>query len=176
MILTEKCDRYIFSQFECVEDNPNLKDQEYDFKINGIKLDLKSTRISKQLIENYTSKNFSSLTDSEYKDAIMHFIKDPDELIKFLYENQSTGVRFSFHNRLFLVTADLRSKNNFYDEFDLRLDFDNKSEIIEDFIDSFDPNKLKTYKVYNCKDNKYESIKATVIFFFRNEDGLFYSI
>lgn len=176
MILIEKCDRYIFSQYDCVEDNPNYKDQEYDFKIKGTKLDLKSTRISKELIENHTNKRFADLTDSEYKDAVMHFINNPGELIKFLYENQSTGVRCSFHNRLFFVTADARSKLNFSDEFDLRLDFASKASVIENFIESFDPNELKEYEVYNCKDGKYESVKAAVIFLYRNEDELFYSI
>lgn len=176
MILIEKCDRYLFSQYDCVEDNPNNKDQEYDFKVKDVKLDLKSTRVSIELIENYTNKKFAYLTNSEYKDAVMHFIENPDELIKFLYENQSTGVRCSFHNRLFFVTADLRSTGNFHDEFDLRLDFESKAEIIEDFLKSFDPSKLKMYEVHNFKDNKQESVKATVIFLYRNEEGLFYSI
>lgn len=176
MILIEKCDRYLFSQSDCVEDNPNCKDQEYDFKIKDVKLDLKSTRISMELIENYTNKKFSDLTNSEYKDAVMHFISNPDELITFLYENQSTGVRCSFHNRLFFATADVRSKVNFYDEFDLRLDFGSKATVIENFIEYFDPNELKTYEVYNFKDNKQQSLNAKVIFLYRDEDGLFYSI
>ena len=176
MILLEKCDRYLFSQYDCVEDNPNYKDQEYDFKINNTKLDLKSTRISKELLEKYTDKKFYELDDEEYKNAMMHFINSPDEMIHFLYENQSTGVRYSLHNRLFLITADLTSKNNYNDEFDLRLDFDNKDKLINDFITSFNEDSLNTYEFYNLKTKRFERVKAKAIFLYKTNEGLFYSL
>ncbi len=176
MILLEKCDRYLFSKYDVVEDNPNYKDQEYDFKINNIKLDLKSTRISKELIEKHTGKKFYNLSEDEYKNAMMYFINNPDDMIRFLYENQSTGIRYSLHNRLFLITADLTSKNNYNDEFELRLDFDSKDKLIKDFITSFSEDSLDTYDFYNLKTKRFESVQSKAIFLYKNNDELFYSV
>ena len=107
---------------------------------------------------------------------MMYFINNPDDMIRFLYENQSTGIRYSLHNRLFLITADLTSKNNYNDEFELRLDFDSKDKLIKDFITSFSEDSLDTYDFYNLKTKRFESVQSKAIFLYKNNDELFYSV
>lgn len=70
-----------------------------DFYISGIPFDLKTTYFPKAIkdISHYDLKKRSG----------------KNNLIKWLYENQSKQGRFHLENRLFLVCEDLVSKSNF---------------------------------------------------------------
>lgn len=89
--------------------NPDVRDRRSDFTLLGIPFDLKSTR----------------MPDGADK-------KDREGLLKWFYTNQSSGVRFGYQNRLFLVhNASTREEENLK-----RVDFGGKGVVIRKYVDA----------------------------------------
>ena len=79
------------------EKEEDLHHKTIDFRINGVAFDLKTSVYPKRFRQN------SDLSRRANK----------NELIRWLYQNQSAEGRQHFDNRLFLVCRDLQSKSNF---------------------------------------------------------------
>jgi len=85
-----------------------------DFYINNVPFDLKTSVYPKKF----------------RADADLSKRKDKNELVAWLYQNQSSEGRQHFENRLFLVCEDLRSKSNFKlieEKIKAFIDFSNKN-------------------------------------------------
>ena len=67
-------------------------------------------------------------------------ISDPNELIKWLYENQGE-MRFGAENRLFIILID---RENLSASWKLKRDFDKQRRIISEYINSFNKNTMRT--------------------------------
>lgn len=81
-----QCDEYLFCLAPNAEPNPNPRDKSYDVRIKGkVDFDLKGTVIPKVFMDS--------------PDLFM----DPLALIDYLYDHQSSGVRYGVQNRLFLA-------------------------------------------------------------------------
>lgn len=106
-------DEDIFCSNDNVTKNPNQYDKEYDFKINGIKFDLKSTTPPK-------NKTFNNT----------------EELVKFYYEEQSKGRRYSLNSRLFFVVMTENNTSGIVP----RLMFNEKERVIKRYCENFSEN------------------------------------
>lgn len=136
------CDEYLFYRHSNVEHNPDQFDKEWDIQINGnILFDVKSTRIP---------------VDSDF--TYPEVLEETQELIKWNYEHQSKGARFSMNNRLFLVHHSLCAPGR---ELDVRCAWDVKGAAAARFIQNVDKIRFHTYK--GCT--------AGVIFFVETEPG-----
>jgi len=80
---------YIFQQYKNVKEMKNVYHKTVDFYIEGIPFDHKTTVLPKH-----------------YKNNIEKAINNKEELIKWLYDNQSKEQRQHYKNRLFLVVYD----------------------------------------------------------------------
>lgn len=136
------CDQYLFSLNPNVVPNPNPKDQNYDIMFDGkVRFDIKGTVIP---------RSFRSDTDS--------CIINPQEMIDFYYDRQSSGVRHSFQNRLFIVHHSFIQPER---EFILRCGWGSKEKIYKIFSDNFSDINFRTS--HGCK--------AGVIFILERERG-----
>lgn len=82
-----ECDEYLFYCNDNVEKNPNKYDKEYDVKINNrYHFDIKGTVVPREM-----------------RDNIEILLENPQEMINFYYDRQSTGRRYDIQNRLFVV-------------------------------------------------------------------------
>ena len=128
-------DRFNFWSAQAVENifcslpnvNPAIdsKDRLVDFTIDGVSFDHKTSIFP---------KNFP------YK--INEAIKKTDELIKWLYKNQSQQQRKHFRNRLFLV---LYSKDG--EHWKLKSELMWLKERIEKYMQGFNPNYLLKFNL-----------------------------
>lgn len=140
---TSKLDEEMFGVCDNVTPNPNVYSKDYDFKIDNIPFDLKSTKMSEQYRVNYD-----------------RILKNPTALITHFYEEQSRERRFGLQNRLFLVYVSDKTPNNINH---LRLNYDIKSQAIAEYCILFNSNDLFTYN---------EKYKSDIIFIKEDEDGL----
>lgn len=149
-----QCDEHIFCMNNNVTPNPNFKDQSYDIEFNNnasLRFDVKGTVIPRS-----------------FRSNIDEVIKNPSDMIKFYYDEQSKGVRNNHQNRLFVIHHSYRNQER---EMYLRCHW------------AF---KINIYKFYSEKVNlnsnfiNYQNAKADVIFIFENLDKTithnFYSI
>jgi len=124
------CDEYCFCSKGKAVPNPNKKDKMWDFKFNNVgglntEFDLKSTRIP------------NKFTDKERD----YYINNPEELIKWYYEEQSTQSRYGLQNKLYLVhIADNQCEENM-----LRVDFDRKQEVIDNYFKRIESGEHRPY-------------------------------
>lgn len=121
------CDEYLFYCNDNVEHNPDRFDKEWDIRINGTyKFDVKGTVIPRELRDNYEA-----------------VLENPEEIIKFYYDKQSTGVRYDMQNRLFIVHHSLVDPQR---EFYLRCAWESKKEVYKRFVENIDKIKFHEYK------------------------------
>ncbi len=115
-----------FCRCEGVHAALNEKDRLVDFTINGISFDHKTTVFPKQF--NHTPQY-----------ARQH----PDELIDWLYQNQSQGNRKHLYNRLFVVLY-----RHDGDHWKLKSNLKLLQQKIQDYVTNFDAHCLKQFS-YN---------------------------
>lgn len=119
LYMCSKCDEYLFYSLDGNAPNPNGMDKRYDVKFSdGTCFDIKSSVIPAHLRKKASEE-----------------IDDPREMVNYFYENQSTGVRESYNNRLFIVHHSFRTPDN---EMELRCDWKLKKEIFKTFSKSID--------------------------------------
>lgn len=88
------CDEFLFYRNPNTQQNPDPYDKEYDILIAGkYKFDVKGTVIPKEM-----------------RDRAEELIRNPEEMIGFFYDRQSTGRRYGVQNRLFIVHHSFVSK------------------------------------------------------------------
>jgi hypothetical protein len=139
-----QCDEHIFCINNNVIPNSNPRDQGYDIEFNNsslLRFDIKGTVIPR-----------------EFRNDINAVLQNPNEIVKFFYEKQSTGVRNNIQNRLFIIHHSYRNQER---EMYLRCHW------------AF---KINLFKLYSEKINvssnfiKFQNAKADVIFIFENLD------
>ncbi len=112
----------IFCSNPKVKANIDRRDKLVDFSINDIVFDHKT-----------------SVFPRGFRHNLNYAIKNKNELIKWLYENQSQQGRKHFGNRLFIVVADKNSD----DHWKLKAEINWLSEKILTYLDKFDPDNLE---------------------------------
>lgn len=110
----------IFCSLPWVIASRNKCDKFIDFKIHGINFDLKT-----------------SVYPFLYPATLEYAMEHKENLIKWLYENQSKQGRMHFHNRLFLI---LHSKEG--EHWKLKAELVWLEEIIKEYHSNFDKNNL----------------------------------
>lgn len=110
----------IFTSQKDVKANFNKYDRLVDFTIQGIAFDHKTTVFPKG-----------------FGNDIYFAKQNPEKLIQWLYEKQSTQSRFHLENRLFLV---LYSSDG--EHWKLRSELSELKPIVENYIQNFDEKKL----------------------------------
>lgn len=142
-----KCDEYLFTLNLNVKANPNSKDQGYDIEFNNnetLRFDVKGTVIPKYFRAN-----------------IHEILNDPTPIVDFFYEQQSTGIRNHFQNRIFIVHHSFKKPER---ELILRCYWKFKEEVYKNYAAKISANsKFITYK----------NVKADVVFILENKDGSF---
>lgn len=113
---------YIFSQHSKVQPNKNSYDKLVDFTIDGISFDHKTSVFP---------KGFSK--------TIQEAQNNPNELLHWLYDNQSSQGRQHFKNRLFLI---LHHQNN--DHWKLKAELKFLKNKIDNYVLNFDNQNLFT--------------------------------
>ena len=125
-----------------VEPNPNPRDQTYDIMFDeAVGFDVKGTVIP---------RSFRSDAES--------CISNPQRMIEFYYDKQSTGVRHCFQNRLFIVHHSFIEPER---EFILRCAWGSKEKIYRIFSENF--SNINFRECHGCK--------AGVIFILERERG-----
>lgn len=144
-----KCDEHLFCLNDGVEKNDD-RTGDWDFSVNGVEIDLKSTRFPKELLVN--GKLPEDFWTPEYA----------DKLIKYMYEKQSHS-REKYNSRLFLI-----HHSDFGDERTdkLRMMFEKKAPIIEAFCMNVD-NHLGWHRW----SDKYKNSVSQVLYFVETEKG-----
>jgi hypothetical protein len=127
----------IFCENENVKAHSNSKDKYTDFYISTIPFDHKTTVFPKG-----------------FKKSVPFAIEHKNELIEWLYLNQSQQKRQHTKNRLFLVVLDYLNPN---DNWKLKAEIGWMKQIISAYLRSFDSSKL-------CKiPNRDSTINADII-------------
>lgn len=140
------CDEYLFYKNDNVEHNPNRFDKEWDIDIdNHIKFDVKGTVIPKAFRDNFND-----------------VLKNPGEIVRFYYDNQSRGVRYDMQNRLFIVHHSLVDTNR---EFYLRCAWGTKDRVYKKFVENAE----------NIHFYTYSGCTAAVIFIIETERNILQS-
>jgi hypothetical protein len=143
-----QCDEYLFYSQPGVRANPESRDQDWDVEFFGRKdwrFDIKGTLVPRSLRKVMTKGAFPV---------------DPHELISFNFDNQSTGVRSHYQNRIFLVHVPYTPKN----ENALRANFKAKKSTIEFYLQN-----LQQHPTYKFID--YKGLKCDVIFLCEDSRG-----
>ncbi len=144
-----QCDEYLFYSQTGVRANPESRDQDWDVEFFGRKdwrFDLKGTLVPRSL----RRPNAKCLLPA-----------DPFELVSFNFENQSTGVRSHYQNRIFLVHVPFRAQN----ENILRANFKAKNSAVELYLQN-----LQQHPTYKFID--YKGLKCDVIFLCEDQRGI----
>ena len=138
-----KCDENILCD-EYAEPNPDIYDKEWDIQfknldiVGDIKFDVKSTRVFKDLIDK---------TD--------YYKKNPEELIKLYYKDQTKESRYGHQNRLFIIHIPSNNRT----ETMVRCDFNKKREIVKEYFESI---KTGEHKPYNIEIDGYKVISDII--------------
>ena len=123
------CDEYLFCKNPNVIHNPDPFDKKWDIMINGhIRLDIKGTVIPEAF-------------RNEYRKVI----DNPEEIIRFYYENQSQGIRYDMQDRLFIVHHSAADEGR---ELLLRCAWEKKELIYNRFIENAETVDYFRYKDY----------------------------
>lgn len=137
-----QCDEFLFYKNDNTEKNSNPYDKEYDILIDGkYKFDIKGTVIPRS-----------------FRNCVEESIIDPEKMIKFFYEKQSTGRRYDIQNRLFIIHHSFVSEER---EFYLRCAWQSKERIYKTFCDNISSIKL----------TNYQNVVAGIIFILEREKG-----
>lgn len=139
-----KCDEFIFCMNDNVRPNPNFKDQTYDIEFNNnsrLRFDVKGTVIPR-----------------EFKGKIEAVIENPEEMVKWFYENQSKGVRNNLQNRLFIVHHSYRAPER---EMYLRCHWEFKKQVYRDYSSRIS---------IDASFVNYQNTKSDVVFIVENLD------
>lgn len=110
----------IFRSHTLVKPIKDSKDKRADFKINEIWFDHKTT-----------------IYPTAFGKPVEYAMKNPQELIKWLYENQSQQQRKHYFNRIFIV---LYNPNG--DHWKLKAEIGWLKKLIMNYLDNFDKSKL----------------------------------
>lgn len=120
----------IFTQHSQVVKNPDPYDKLIDFTIQGVPFDHKTTVFPRGF-----GKNF------QY--AKQH----PEELIQWLYKQQSTEGRYHTSNRLFVVLY-----SNDFEHWKLRAEISLLKPVINQYVENFDIKKLHRFSFEQGKE------------------------
>ena len=120
----------IFSSHSNVQPNKNSCDKLIDFKINGISFDHKTSVFPKGFNNNL-------------KYARIH----QDELIKWLYENQSQQGRKHLKNRLFVILYDKNTQEHWKIKSEIIL----LKKVVDNYVLNFLEGNLKIFDFGNGK-------------------------
>lgn len=119
-------DEHIFCMNENTVQNPNPYDKSYDIAIDSrFFFDVKGTIIPRSLRGN-----------------IEEVIKHPEGMVKFFYEQQSTGRRYAIQNRLFIVHHSFVEEQR---EFYLRCAWGTKEKAYRQFVENVDKVQFVSY-------------------------------
>jgi len=143
-----QCDEYLFYSQAGVAANPESRDQDWDVEFFGRsdwRFDVKGTLVPRQLRKD--SKKGPLPADAQ-------------KLISFNFENQSTGVRSHYQNRIFLVHVPFSYRN----ENHLRANFRAKKNAVENYIETL--LKEPTYRFFD-----YKGLKCDVVFLCEDSRG-----
>ena len=113
----------IFCSLKGVEPARNRKDRLEDFKIHGITFDHKTSVFPKQ-----------------YPHSLEFSMRNPRDLIKWLYDNQSQENRMHLKNRLFIVLY-----SNKGEHWKLKADLSWLRTLIEKYVEDFNPRNLQRF-------------------------------
>ncbi len=113
----------IFTNLQDVKPVPDKKDKEKDFLLRGIPFDHKTTVFPKG-----------------FKKSFAYAKQHKNELIHWLYKNQSTQQRYHTKNRLFIVVY---NKNG--NHWKLKCELTLLKEAIQKYVSTFNPNQLHEF-------------------------------
>ena len=127
----------IFCEYENVKQHPDSYNKFTDFFIKKIPFDHKTTVFPKG-----------------FKKSIPYAIEHKNELIEWLYENQSEQQRKHFKNRLFIVLANYQHES---EHWKLKSEISWLKKIISAYLRNFDSSKLHSFSFEN------KTIKADIV-------------
>ena len=130
---------HIFCSLPEVIPNKNEKDKLVDFTINGINFDHKT-----------------SIFPRKYSNDINFAQEHLDDLIKWLYNNQSKQKREHYKNRLFIVLY----KKDDLKHWKLKAEISWLKDFIINYIDNFDKDKLNKFYFKNNNETLSDIIWA----------------
>ncbi|MBQ6843621.1 MAG: hypothetical protein IJO60_03170 [Agathobacter sp.] len=107
-----------------------------------------------------TAKEFLKNLYDIKKEIIDYYVTNPEELVKWLYENQGE-MRFDAANRIYLVLID---SNNMYDSWKLKRNVKLLKKSIDEQMDKFDDNDLHNVSFTWDGDGKTYDCKAKILF------------
>jgi hypothetical protein len=139
-----QCDEHIFSMNNNVTQNPNSRDQSYDIEFNNnqqLRFDVKGTVIPRS-----------------FRATIDEVVKDPTNMIKFFYDEQSKGVRNNNQNRLFIVHHSYSAQER---EMYLRCHWEYKKQVYQEYAARI---------AMNSNFVNYQNTKSDVVFILENLD------
>ena len=114
----------IFALSSIVKPNLNIYDKLVDFEIDGIPFDHKSTIFPRGF-----GKSYKYARENE------------DELIEWLYQNQSSEGRRHLKNRLFIVLYDARNQEHWKMKSQIGI----LREAIDSYLDGFESSRLHRF-------------------------------
>ena len=132
-----KAVEHFFCEYKNVKPHANLKDKFTDFYINNIPFDHKTTVFPKG-----------------FKKSVPYAIGHKNELIEWLYANQSQQQRKHFKNRLFIVLVNYEDEN---EHWKLKSELGLLQQKISTYLCKFDTSNLYSFT------HKNEIVKADVI-------------
>lgn len=139
-----QCDEHIFTMNNNVTQNLNSKDQSYDIEFNTnpqLRFDVKGTVIPRS-----------------FRATIDEVLKDPTNMIKFFYDEQSKGVRNKNQNRLFIVHHSYSAQER---EMYLRCHWEYKKQVYQEYAARI---------AMNSNFVNYQNTKSDVVFIIENLD------
>ena len=121
------CDEFLFYKNKGVKHNPDRFDKKWDIRINDtIQFDIKGTIIPHCF--------------QYYNDSVLD---NPQGIVEFYYDYQSTGVRYDMQNRLFVVHHSLVAPER---EPKLRCGWGSKEYVFSRFVKEVNHIHFMTYK------------------------------
>ena len=142
-----KCDEFLFYKNDGVKSHEESNNSFWDVEFkNGLQMDIKSTVIPKKMMVN--GKND------------VYLINHPEEIIPWMYQNQSKGVRMRFQNRLFICHHSMVNENRINY---VKCAWEYKERLFKNIADNIE--KVKLYD--------FNGAKAALIFVIENEENKF---
>jgi len=142
-----QCDEYLFAAHPNVTPNPNTRDQAYDIEFNRdpqLRFDVKGTVIPKK-----------------FRNESETVLEDPAAILRFFYDDQSTGVRNHIQNRLFVVHHSHISSERV---MHLRCNWNLKVQVYADYCSRINA---------GANFYRYKDVFSDVIFIVENSDKTF---
>ncbi len=129
---------HVFAGFDGVKPSLNTRNRLLDFQLFGIDFDHKTSVYPKNFGEN-----------------LQFSLKNPEKLITWLYQNQSTQQRQHFANRLFLIVYAENGQH-----WKLKAEISWLKEVIEAYLNSFKTDRLKKFEFQSGKSTFSDIIWA----------------